>query len=353
MTRNWWKYLSVLLLLYAIIVGIYRPLNPGILKISNYSLEAGGTYDVDISTYNTSFEPEQDIEVFIKINDTFGIQSRRMEVISFNQIRATFEIPTKLPNILNRDAYSLIVSATGVGTFVRPGGISISQKIIDLDGAIAAWPQNNFGNFKQADKKNFPFRAILYESLRNLFYHVPMWFGMTFLLMGSLLYAILYLIKDTVRYDIYSYCMIKVAVLYGILGCATGSIWAKGTWGTWWTFQEIKLNVSLAALLLYLAYFLLRAAIDDEVVRARVSSLYSILAFVATIMLLFVIPRMVTSSLHPGNGGNPGFGGEDLDSTLRTVFYPAVIGWTLLGFWMAQLSWRTELLQDYLLEKFD
>jgi len=353
MTRNWWKYLSVLLLLYAIIVGIYRPLNPGILKISNYSLEAGGTYDVDISTYNTSFEPEQDIEVFIKINDTFGIQSSRMEVISFNQIRATFEIPTKLPNILNRDAYSLIVSATGVGTFVRPGGISISQKIIDLDGAIATWPQNNFGNFKQADKKNFPFRAILYESLRNLFYHVPMWFGMTFLLMGSLLYAILYLIKDTVRYDIYSYCMIKVAVLYGILGCATGSIWAKGTWGTWWTFQEIKLNVSLAALLLYLAYFLLRAAIDDEVVRARVSSLYSILAFVATIMLLFVIPRMVTSSLHPGNGGNPGFGGEDLDSTLRTVFYPAVIGWTLLGFWMAQLSWRTELLQDYLLEKFD
>lgn len=353
MKKNWWKYLGALLVLYAIIIGIYRPLNPGILKISNYNVIAGGTYDFDISTYNTDFQSGDDIDAFIKINDTFGIQSSKVEVIDFNFIKATFDIPAKLPNIVNRDAYSLIISASGVGSFVRPGGIFITQKVIDLEGAIAAWPKSNFGDFKKAAKKNFPFRAILYESLRNLFYHVPMWFGMTFMLIGSLVYGVLYLIKNEMKFDIYSKCLTKVAVLYGVLGCATGSIWAKGTWGTWWTFQEIKLNVSLAALLLYFAYFLLRSAIDDEMIRAKVSSIFSIIAFVATILLLFVIPRIVTDSLHPGNGGNPGFGGEDLDSTLRTVFYPAVIGWTLLGFWIAQLSWRTELLQDYLLEKFD
>ena len=45
-------------------------------------------------------------------------------------------------------------------------------------------------------------------------------------------------------------------------------------------------------------------------------------------------------SLHPGAGGNPAFGTQDLDNTMRMVFYPAVIGWTLLGFWMGNLSHR-------------
>ena len=49
---------------------------------------------------------------------------------------------------------------------------------------------------------------------------------------------------------------------------------------------------------------------------------------------------MADSSLHPGNGGNPGFNYYDLDDKLRMVFYPAVIGWTLLGFWVATLRIR-------------
>ena len=57
-------------------------------------------------------------------------------------------------------------------------------------------------------------------------------------------------------------------------------------------------------------------------------------------VLINVIPRVVDSSLHPGNGGNPGFSGYDLDSSLRIVFYPAVIGWTLLAAWIINLRVR-------------
>ncbi len=353
MKRNWWKYLGAALVLYAIIVGISRPLNPGILQIDPIALEAGQTYDLNIATYNTNFTNGSDVDAFIKINDTFGIQSQSVVILEHNELKASFVIPEKLPSILQRERYSIILSADGLGTFIRPSALSIVQKEIDLNGAIAAWPSNDFGKFKRADRAQFPFRAILYESLRNLFYHVPMWFGMTFLLLGSLVSSVLYLKDNNIERDMMASSMIKVAVLYGILGCATGAIWARGTWGTWWTFQEIKLNVSAATLLLYFAYFLLRAAIDDEILKAKISSVYSIIGFVAAVFLLFVLPRMVGDSLHPGNGGNPGFGGEDLDSTLRTVFYPAVIGWTLLGFWLAQLSYRSEILQDYFLEKFD
>jgi len=353
MKKNWWKYLASVLVLYAIVAGISRPLNPGILQVNPAALEAGQTYDLAIATYNTHFQAGDQVDAFIKINDTFGIQSQTVIVLASNELKASFDIPVKLPSILQRERYSIILSANGIGTFIRPSAVSIVQKEIDIDGAIAAWPVNSFGKFKKADRAQFPFRAILYESLRNLFYHVPMWFGMTFLLFGSLISAVIYLISKNIKRDTIAASMIKVAVLYGILGCATGAIWARGTWGTWWTFQEIKLNVSAATLLIYFAYFLLRAAIDDEILRAKISAVYSIIGFVAAVFLLFVLPRMVGDSLHPGNGGNPGFGGEDLDSTLRTVFYPAVIGWTLLGFWLAQLSYRSEILQDYFLEKFD
>jgi heme exporter protein C len=59
-------------------------------------------------------------------------------------------------------------------------------------------------------------------------------------------------------------------------------------------------------------------------------------------VLIGVIPRISNSSLHPGNGGNPGFNSYDLDSSLRIVFYPAVIGWILLSVWITTLIIRME-----------
>jgi len=67
------------------------------------------------------------------------------------------------------------------------------------------------------------------------------------------------------------------------------------------------------------------------------------------IPLIFIIPRM-TSSMHPGSGGNPGFNMYDLDSKMRMVFYPAVIGWILLGVWIATLRVRTRNAEEKILE---
>jgi heme exporter protein C len=63
------------------------------------------------------------------------------------------------------------------------------------------------------------------------------------------------------------------------------------------------------------------------------------------IVLLFILPRL-TDSLHPGNGGNPGFGGYDLDSRMRTVFYPACMGWILIGVWISTLRYRIRLIEN-------
>ena len=103
-------------------------------------------------------------------------------------------------------------------------------------------------------------------------------------------------------------------------------------------------------MLIYLAYFILRGSFDEEERRGRIAAIYNIFAFAALIPLLFVIPRM-TDSLHPGNGGNPGFGGEDLDNTMRMVFYPSIIGWTLLGVWLASLAYRYMKLREEWLDR--
>lgn len=188
-----------------------------------------------------------------------------------------------------------------------------------------------------------PRLAILNETIRNLFFHVAIWFAMFILLIVSVIYSIKYLKTSELKNDIIASEFAIMGIVFGLLGVATGSVWAKFTWGDWWV-NDPKLNATTIALLIYLAYFVLRSSIEDSHQKGRISSVYNIFAFAAAVPLIFVLPRL-TDSLHPGNGGNPGFSAYDLDSNLRIVFYPAIIGWTLLGVWFATLRIRLNKLQ--------
>ncbi len=191
-----------------------------------------------------------------------------------------------------------------------------------------------------------PRLVILNETIRVLHFHVPMWFGMILILLASVVYAVKYLANPSVRNDIYSVELANIGVLFGVLGIVTGMIWANYTWGEPWS-NDPKQNASAIGLLIYFAYFVLRGSIEDESTRARISAIYNIFAFAILIPLLFILPRM-TDSLHPGNGGNPGFNAYDLDNELRKVFYTAVAGWTLLGFWIASVRIRMRILKQFI-----
>lgn len=188
-----------------------------------------------------------------------------------------------------------------------------------------------------------PARFILNETIRNLYFHVPMWFGMMTILFVSLWHSIKCLGNSSMQSDIVASQAAHTGMLMGALGLATGSLWARYTWGAWWT-SDVKLNGAAITCLIYLAYFILRGSIDEEQKRARISAVYNIFAYVMLIVFLMILPR-INDSLHPGNGGNPGFNKYDLDSHMRMVFYPAVIGWILLGVWMMTLKIRIEKLK--------
>lgn len=193
--------------------------------------------------------------------------------------------------------------------------------------------------------------GILGQTVRNLHYHVPMWFTMILLLLVSYIYSIKTLRSNNLKDDKIASSFANTALLFGLLGVTTGSIWAKFTWTAWWT-PDPKLNGAAIGLMIYFAYYLLRNGIEDADKRAKFSSVYNLFAFPIFIVLIIVLPKLADSSLHPGSGDSVGFNQYDLDNNLRKVFYPAVLGWVLFGTWIATLKTRIEHLKEQKNEDF-
>ena len=194
-----------------------------------------------------------------------------------------------------------------------------------------------------------PEKPILNETIRNIHFHVPMWFSMIITLTISFIYSIRYLRSSSENDDLMAVESANVGIIFGILGLITGAVWAKFTWGEAWS-NDPKQNSAAIALLVYLAYLVLRNALEEEQKRGRISAVYNIFAFPIMVVLLFILPRM-TDSLHPGNGGNPGFNTKDMAPELRPVFYPAVLGWILISVWITPLRYRIRKVENRLNEQ--
>jgi heme exporter protein C len=187
----------------------------------------------------------------------------------------------------------------------------------------------------------------LAQTIRNLFFHVPMWFSQIILLTVSLIYSVKYLRCPNLKHDIYAEAFAQTGIFMGMLGLVTGAIWANFTWGAPWSNDPKQIGVAIG-LLIYLAYLVLRNSLLDIDKRARIAAVYNIFAYFIYLPLIMILPRMV-ESLHPGGKGvqgNPGLNGGDLDPSMRLVFWPAVIGWTLLAVWIATLKIRINLIKD-------
>ncbi len=200
-----------------------------------------------------------------------------------------------------------------------------------------------------------PRLPILNETIRNLYFHVCMWMGMMVLFTISFYYSIRFLRKNNLEDDIRAQHFAGVGSYYGILGYLTGFLWVNVTWLTdqqqtiGSVLKEPKLIGAAIALLIYGAYFVLRSSFNDIDKKARVTAVYNIFAFMMLFPSIWIIPRIV-GSLHPGapgsESGNPALDRKDLDGAMRMVFYPAVIGWTMLGIWIATLKIRVSLIKQ-------
>ena len=145
---------------------------------------------------------------------------------------------------------------------------------------------------------DIPWKPITEESMRNLFFHVGMWFGMLAMLITGFAYSIRYLSGFDEKEDIYAVEAVNVGLMFGVLGIFTGMIWANFTWGTPWV-KDPKLNGAAVGLIIYIAYAILRGSIDDRHKRAKVAAVYNIFAFVLWIVFVLILPRLAGEGLHP------------------------------------------------------
>ena len=330
MKKWWWKVLGIILVAFSIIAGLAAPLSPGIIASSPEQL-AYGANQLKVKGYNTHFKnAEHGLQVWL-MNGTTILKPYEMAVPDNSHLRASFSIPDKL----SANYFNLYVNDSIDGTMELENaffgkGIEVIQKA--PDGAQLGKLYEHVSRF------TYPNRAILTETIRNLYFHVPMWFSMLVIMVISLIQSIKYLSEGKIKSDIAATQAARFGVWLGLLGLATGSVWARFTWGDWWV-SDTRLNGAALTVLIYLAYFVLRGSVDEDQKAARIAAVYNIFAFALLVVFLLVIPRM-TDSLHPGAGGNPGFKAYDLDNTMRLVFYPAVAGWILISLWIYSLSYR-------------
>jgi heme exporter protein C len=332
MSHYWWKTLSALLVLATIIFGLRTPLAPGIAGVSPEQLSYGAT-SVTITGYNTHFkEAENSLEIWAS-NGEANFCPYERNVLDDTHVRVSFSVTEDLANaffdlhVANKKDGRLFFSSA----FLQ-NGLEVSNNpdnTEDCVGEVAKDP----GLF------NFPNQPILNETIRNLLFHVPSWFAMMVVMGISLVFSIMYLNTSKFNYDISAEAAAHVGLLFAFIGLATGSIWARFTWSSWW-INDPRLNGAALAVLIYLAYFVLKSSITDKEKAGRLAAVYNIFAFVMMVFFIMIYPRMKEYSLHPGMGGNPAFSQYDLDNNMRMVFYPAVLGWIGMSVWIYEIRTR-------------
>ena len=333
--KHWWKALSVLLLSLVTWFSFTLPLEPGITSVSQ--IDDSDRLVVDVQAYNANLEN-------VKLLCWLSSPDKK-NIIHYSGATVKNNDEVKLyfpkPDTASHSFYHLHVVTSKGGKMFYPNALSMKSIAFD----------ENFDDNEVFPTKflvpdhnvNLPFQNILYESIRNLNFHVTMWMVTMILLLLSAIYSIAYLGTEKRVFDWRASLLVESAMLFTTLGIITGSIWAKNTWGAYWV-NDPKLNGAVVGALVYVAYIILRSSIKEDDKRARLAAVYNIFAFVIYIVFIQVLPRF-TDSLHPGNGGNPAFSSYDLDSTLRALFYPAIIGFTLVGVWITQLKLRLKRIE--------
>jgi heme exporter protein C len=162
--------------------------------------------------------------------------------------------------------------------------------------------------------------------LQKIFYvHVPLAIiALCGFVIGGL-FAIAHLRTRDPRWDLRSYVVIHMSLIFALATLITGSIWAKGSWGHWWVWSEPTLVSFLIVFLLYATYQPLRFSIEDPERQARYASVFAVTAG-AFVPMNFIAVRVSTAYLHPRVLGSA----SNLPGSMRLTFLVCLVAMALL-----------------------
>ncbi len=230
-------------------------------------------------------------------------------------------------------------------------GKNLPQELKSNDKLILKLKWNkelNVAEYVETDYVNpiltYPFVPSLDERIKILNLHVPQAWVAVVAYLFSMIFAVKYLKTKNPNDDLYAASAASLGTVFAILATVTGMFWAKYNWGAYWNWDPRQSSI-FVMIMIYFAYFALRSAIDNDEKRARLSSVYSIIAFITVPFLVFILPRMA-KGLHPGSADDVNAGPVvsqqtgSLDTTLIYGFGLALFAFILLFFWIYNIVMR-------------
>jgi len=175
-----------------------------------------------------------------------------------------------------------------------------------------------------------PMEAVMGNVQRVFYFHVAAgWVGMLSFLVAAIV-GIIYLRTSQRKWDIIGLASVEIGIVFAFINVITGSIWARPIWNTWWTWDP-RLTTATIMLLIYAAYLMLRAGIDDPNRRARFGAVYAIIGFLS-VPLTFFSARLFRT-IHPvviGTNQPGATGSFDMTPLMLQAFFFSLIVFTIL-----------------------
>lgn len=188
-----------------------------------------------------------------------------------------------------------------------------------------------------------PAMGFLYpDGARIIIFHVPCaWIAcLAYITAAYHAVGVLRKPRDWFRSDAACEAAMELGLLFSLLTTVTGSIFSRLQWGAFWSWDPRQTSI-LVIMLLFAAYLVLRSAVTDPNLRARLSAAYALLAVVPGLFLIWVLPRIV-NTLH--SGANQAVIGGGMDAQYRTVLYGlALPGFLCIYAWLLRLRIRAAM----------
>jgi heme exporter protein C len=182
-----------------------------------------------------------------------------------------------------------------------------------------------------------PLEAIMGQVQRVFYFHVAnAWVGMLGFMVAAIA-GVAFLRKGDHKWDIVGMAAVEISLVFFFIAIVSGSIWARGSWGTWWTWEP-RLTTAAIVELVYAAYLMLRQGIEDPDRRARFGAVYAILAFVS-VPLTFISIR-IARTIHPviiGSGSAAAEGTFEMTPHMLQTFMFSLLTFSFI---FADLLWH-------------
>jgi heme exporter protein C len=189
-----------------------------------------------------------------------------------------------------------------------------------------------------------PTEAEMGDTQRIFYFHVAAAWTAFLAFFLVFLASIAYLRTKAVRWDILAVSAAEIGIVFTSVTLASGSIWARSAWGTWWTWEP-RLTTTLMLWLIYVSYLLLRGMVEEPNRRAAFAAVFGIIGFV-DVPIVFMSIRW-WRTLHPQVVGTEGF---NMEATMLPALFLSVAAFTVVFLYLLLLRTGLERSQQEMVE---